>query len=493
VREAQALWASSIKKISKAYLDGADYVGAAGDAAGMLYAYGHSPVLFKPTKAAETQFRPMAAQAMSYFVGADAVSDGIPEDGGFAINGGKGWADVVFDNHQIDLNGNTAIAMGNYYFTCATTGDKVKVEYTFGYKRCGDGKVRIFLHHSSVPYSAAPADAAPAAPAPVSMDDLTEADVREAQALWASSIKKISKAYLDGADYVGAAGDAAGMLYAYGHSPVLFKPTKAAETQFRPMAAQAMSYFVGADAVSDGIPEDGGFAINGGKGWADVVFDNHQIDLNGKTAVAMGNYFFTCATTGDQVKVEYTFGYKRCDDGKVRIFLHHSSVPYSTGAPAVTEEDVLAVQSAWAGAIKRISSVYKWGGDYIQTAADAAGELYAYGHHDVMFKPTKAAEYPFRPTPEEAMSYFVGGDKVEGGYKEDGGFAINGGKGWADCVYKNHQIVTKGDVALAMGTYDFTCATTGDVATVEYTFGYQKCSDGKVRIFLHHSSVPYSA
>ena len=28
-------------------------------------------------------------------------------------------------------------------------------------------------------------------------------------------------------------------------------------------------------------------------------------------------------------RVEYTFGYKRSDDdGKPRIFLHHSSVPY---------------------------------------------------------------------------------------------------------------------------------------------------------------------
>jgi hypothetical protein len=44
--------------------------------------------------------------------------------------------------------------MGNYYFTCATTGEKSKVEYTFGYQRCDDGKVRIFLHHSSVPYKA---------------------------------------------------------------------------------------------------------------------------------------------------------------------------------------------------------------------------------------------------------------------------------------------------------------------------------------------------
>ena len=61
-------------------------------------------------------------------------------------------SDVVFDNHQIDLNGNVAIAMGNYYFTSAADGSKTKVEYTFGYKKNQDGKVRIFLHHSSVPF-----------------------------------------------------------------------------------------------------------------------------------------------------------------------------------------------------------------------------------------------------------------------------------------------------------------------------------------------------
>eukprot|EP00975_Prorocentrum_lima_P045045 9436329-Prorocentrum_lima.AAC.1 len=94
-----------------------------------------------------------------------------------------------------------------------------------------------------------------------------------------------------------------------------------------------------------GISEDGGFAINGGKGWSECTFDNHQIDLNGDTAVAMGNYYFTCASTGEKSKVEYTFGYKRCDDDKVRIFLHHSSVPYAPAAKAVTKEEVLAVQA----------------------------------------------------------------------------------------------------------------------------------------------------
>jgi hypothetical protein len=241
------------------------------------------------------------------------------EDAGFAINGGKGWKSVTFRNHQIDLNGPTATAMGSYDFTCATTGDVATVEYTFGYKRCADGKPRICLHHSSVPYQ-------PAGPAPVS-----EAEVLEAQALWAESIASISKVYADGGDYVGAAGEAAGKLYGYGKSDVLFKPTKATKNPFRPDADSAMSYFVGAEAMKNKkfMGEDAGFAINGGKGWKSVTFNNHQISLNGPTAQAMGDYIFVDATSGDKVRVEYTFGYKRNDDGKVRIYLHHSSVPYA--------------------------------------------------------------------------------------------------------------------------------------------------------------------
>ena len=91
-----------------------------------------------------------------------------------------------------------------------------------------------------------------------------------------------------------------------------------------------MSYFVGAEAMGNDKykGEDAGFAINGGNGWKEVVFNNHDVDLNGSVAIAMGSYDFTCATTNEDVTVEYTFGYKRNDDGKARIFLHHSSVPY---------------------------------------------------------------------------------------------------------------------------------------------------------------------
>jgi hypothetical protein len=162
---------------------------------------------------------------------------------------------------------------------------------------------------------------------------ITDADVKDAQAAWASAITSISKTYLDKGDFVAAAGKAAGELYGYGQSNVLFKPTKAAEYPFRPTAEEAMSYFVGEKNVKDGYVEDGGFAINGGKGWSDVVFDNHQIELLGDTAIAMGTYYFTAADTGDKTKVEYTFGYTRSsDDGKLRIFLHHSSVPFAMPA-----------------------------------------------------------------------------------------------------------------------------------------------------------------
>ena len=89
---------------------------------------------------------------------------------------------------------------------------------------------------------------------------ITEQEVRAAQKLWSDSIKKISKIYLEKGDFVAAAGEAAGELYGYGHTNVLFKPTKAAEVQFRPKAADAMSYFVGHKAVKEGgIAEDGGF------------------------------------------------------------------------------------------------------------------------------------------------------------------------------------------------------------------------------------------
>jgi len=330
------------------------------------------------------------------------------------------------------------------------------------------------------------------------LTEVTEEDVLECQKGWAGAIAAASAIYAEGGDYIQAAAGAANELYGYGHTKVLFKPTKAAEFPFRSKSSEAMSYFVGGNVIDGGYDEDAGFAINGGNGWESVEFFNHAIDLNGLTATAMGYYVFTDATTKAKVRVEYTFGYKRCPDGKVRIYLHHSSVPYSAAPAAdtlapLTEKDVSECQANWANAIKTISKTYLEKGDYITAAGAAAGELYGYGHSQVLFKPTKAAAVPFRPTGEEAMSYFVGGNVIDGGYDEDAGFAINGGKGWSNVVFSNHGVELLGSSAIAMGSYEFTCATTKEKTRVEYTFGYKRNDDGKPRIFLHHSSVPYKA
>ena len=109
-----------------------------------LYAFDYGKVLFKPTKASKKQFRLDKKAALSYFIGRDTK---YQEDTGFALNP---WADIRFENIDIILEENRAIAMGNYYFA-DSKGSVVKIEYTFCYKKCSDG-LRIDLHHSSFPY-----------------------------------------------------------------------------------------------------------------------------------------------------------------------------------------------------------------------------------------------------------------------------------------------------------------------------------------------------
>ncbi len=146
------------------------------------------------------------------------------------------------------------------------------------------------------------------------------ADVEVAQQAWGEGIVAISSAHNEGGDFVALATDHVNTLYAYQLGPVLFKPTLATINQFRPTFETALSYFV---ASNGACPEDKGFAI---KGWTNVRFENSDVIIDGNTALAMGNYFFT-APDGAEVKVEYTFGYIQDDDGKLRIQLHHSSMP----------------------------------------------------------------------------------------------------------------------------------------------------------------------
>ena len=150
---------------------------------------------------------------------------------------------------------------------------------------------------------------------------ITKAEIKAAQRAWGDGIVDISRVYAKGGDYKARALDHIKTMYAYGDTIVLFKPTLASEDQFRGDIDSALSYFIGREGT-----EDTGFAI---KGWTNVRFENEGLYSGSDLAMAMGNYFFT-DPDGSEIKVEYSFGYVRGADGKLKIMLQHSSVPYGS-------------------------------------------------------------------------------------------------------------------------------------------------------------------
>ena len=151
----------------------------------------------------------------------------------------------------------------------------------------------------------------------------------------------------------------------------------------------------------------------------------------------------------------------------------------------VTLGDVEDAQKAWGEGIVAIATAHSTGGDYVEVARNHVETLYAYGLTAVLFKPTLAAIEQFRPTFDQALSYFVASNNE---CSEDKGFAI---KGWTNVRFENADVILEESTALAMGNYFFT-GPDGDETKVEYTFGYVLDDAGRLRINLHHSSLPAS-
>ncbi len=152
---------------------------------------------------------------------------------------------------------------------------------------------------------------------------ITAAEVEAAQQAWGEGIVAIGATFTEEGDFRARAEEHISTHYAYGDdATILFKPTLAAEDQFRESFDEALSYFVGTEGT-----EDGGFAI---APYTAVRWENNGtvIDEDGDMAVAMGNYFFT-GTDGNETKVEYSFAYEKDENGELKIVLHHSSLPFN--------------------------------------------------------------------------------------------------------------------------------------------------------------------
>ncbi len=154
----------------------------------------------------------------------------------------------------------------------------------------------------------------------------------------------------------------------------------------------------------------------------------------------------------------------------------------------ITELEIEAAQEAWGKALIQISKDYDSKGlkKATETASAVLDSAYGYNDGSVLFKPTLAyGDQTFRTTKEGALAYFVGSNK---NFPNDKGFAL---KGWEKYEYKNAGVYINGNFAITMGNVILTDKK-GTVTKVDKTWGFKKDSQGKLKIILHHSSLPYS-
>lgn len=161
------------------------------------------------------------------------------------------------------------------------------------------------------------------------------------------------------------------------------------------------------------------------------------------------------------------------------------------GARAIiTYDEVNAAQQAWCDALVKIGQLKEEGGDYRAYAEQVLTDAYNYDHGKVFFKPTLAfGDQTFRNDKKGALAYFVGGDAD---YPEDKGFAL---APWVKARYdnageNNEGIQIYGSVAITMGNVWVT-GKDGKEVMVDKTWVFKKGKDGKLRIIVHKSSLPF--
>lgn len=167
---------------------------------------------------------------------------------------------------------------------------------------------------------------------------------------------------------------------------------------------------------------------------------------------------------------------------------HYGVADIKTSGAPITAAEVEAAQRAWGEALVAISTEHEKNG---QAAAKRLAETvldtaYGYNLGPVAFKPTlTVAPQTFRTTRDGALAYFVGGDSKY----PDSGFAL---KGWRAYEVDNAAVVLNGTTAISTGNVTLTDSK-GAKTTVDKTWGWVRDPQGKLRIVLHHSSLPYAA
>ena len=150
----------------------------------------------------------------------------------------------------------------------------------------------------------------------------------------------------------------------------------------------------------------------------------------------------------------------------------------------ISEEQVIQAQNKWGSGVVKIGSLKHQRTDCENYTNEFLDELYGFEFGSVLFKPTKCEIEQFRPSKQEALSYFIAGE--DRACNEDNGFAI---KGWTKISWENTGYKLYSDIAVCMGNYFFSIDNS-EPLKVEFTIVLKKIDD-KLKLVLHDSHLPF--
>lgn len=154
----------------------------------------------------------------------------------------------------------------------------------------------------------------------------TDEQVVSTLQLWCDNVVQIGQIHSEGGDVASAAAQIIRDNYDYDNGKVLFKPTLTFGPQtFRPTKEGALSYFIGGNPE---FPNDEGFKR---KPWVKVWFNKLDYVLHGDLAIVQCNVHLIGADDS-HIFVNKSFVFRICDDARVRIVLHQSSLPFQPQA-----------------------------------------------------------------------------------------------------------------------------------------------------------------
>ncbi len=199
-----------------------------------------------------------------------------------------------------------------------------------------------------------------------------------------------------------------------------------------------------------------------------------------------------CSQVAEKAKEETQAVVAKTSDEVQKVIDQLGLVYVEEGAQnIITYNEVYNAQQAWCDALVKIGQLKEEGKDYKGFAEQVLSDAYNYDQGKVFFKPTLAyGDQTFRNDKKGALAYFVGGDPD---YPNDKGFALTP---WVKARYdnageKNEGIQIYGSVAITMGNVWVT-GKDGKEVMVDKTWVFRKGKDGKLRIIVHKSSLPYN-